>query len=133
MAVKFVSINGTDWGVDVAIQGIERVMTVIEDSNAGKAITGRRIRSIVGTEIGHKVTFFRLGNDYETFDALWDWLVEHSVDDSVELEIADGQTTISYEAYYTAAKQKLDVRNNGLNLWDAIEVTFAPIEPQVTL
>lgn len=130
--VKFVSINGTDWGVDVAIQGIERSFSVVEDSNAGKAITARKIRSIVGTEIGHKVTFLRLENDYQTFDALWDWLVAHSVDESVQVEIADGQTTIAYEAYYTAAKQKLSVRNNGLNLWDAIEITFIPIEPQVT-
>ena len=130
MAVNFVSINGTNWGVGVGILGIERSARVVEDSNAGTAITGRAIRSIVGTTIGHKVKFFRLGNDYQTFDDLWNWLIAHSTDESVEVEIADGQTTISYEAYYTAVSQKLEVRNNDINLWDAIEVTFYPIEPQ---
>ena len=130
MAVNFVSINGIDWGVGVGILGIERSVRVVEDSNAGTAITGRAIRSIVGTSIGHKVKFFRLDNDYQTFDDLWQWLVEHSTDESVQVEIADGQTTIAYEAYYTAMTQPLEVRNNGVNLWDAIEVTFYPIEPQ---
>jgi hypothetical protein len=55
------------------------------------------IRDIIGTYIGHKVTFFN-GKDNDAFDALWDYLVAHSVDDSVALEAADGQSSISYDA-----------------------------------
>ena len=122
------SINGIEWGVEVAILGIERSFQVVEDRNVGTSITGRAIRSIVGTRLGNSVKFFRLGNDYETLDNLWNWLVEHSHDESVQIEIADGQTTLSYEGYYTFGKQKLEVINNGIKLWDAIEVTFIPIE-----
>ena len=66
------------------------------------------------------------------FDALWEYLKAHSVDDCVLLEAADGQSTISYEAYYTSASRKLRRVYNGVNYWDALDVNFIPMDPQVT-
>ena len=64
-------------------------------------------------------------------DEFWAYLVEHSVDDSVMLEAADGQTTISYEAYYTSGTQDIESVSNGVNYWGEIEINFIPMEAQV--
>ena len=89
------------------------------------------MRDIIGTYIGHTVTFFN-GKSNEDFDALWDYLVAHSVDDSVQLEAADGQSSITYEAYYTKGKRKLRTSTGSKNYWDEISVNFIPMEAQVT-
>ena len=47
------------------------------------------------------------------------------------LEAADGQTTISYEAYYTSASQDIEKVENGVNYWGEIEVNFIPMDAQV--
>lgn len=127
----FLSINGASFDV-LGVIKIGRSFRVEEDSNAGTAISGRRIRSIVGTYLSHTFEVYRDPANVAAFDAFWDFLQAHSVDESVTLEAADGQTTVSYEAYYTAAKQELDWRNNDTNLWGRIVITFESIEPQVT-
>lgn len=126
----FLSINGTSFDV-LGVIKVGRGFDVQEDANAGKAITGRRIRSIVGTYLSHSFSVYRDPSNVADFDAFWDFLVQHSVDESVMLEAADGQTTVSYEAVYTAAKQDLEWRNNDTNLWGRIDITFSSIEPQV--
>ena len=47
------------------------------------------------------------------------------------LEAADGQTTISYEAYYTSGTQDIESVSNGVNYWGEIEINFIPMEAQV--
>lgn len=86
---------------------------------------------VIGTYLGHKITVFRRGDNYEGLDTFWDYLYQHSVDDSVMLEAADGQTTISYEAYYTSASQDMEKVEGSVNYWGEIEVSFVPIDAQV--
>ena len=126
----FLSINGTSFDV-LGVIKVGRAFEVKEDSNAGTAISGRQIRSIVGTYLSHSFEVYRDPANLSDFDDFWDFLVEHSVDDFVALEAADGQSTVEYEAVYTAAKQDLDWRNNDTNLWGRITITFHSIEPQV--
>jgi len=74
---------------------------------------------------------FRRGDNYAGLDEFWDYLIEHSVDDSVMLEAADGQTSISYEAYYTTGSQDIERVVNGVNYWGEIEINFVPMDAQV--
>ena len=64
------------------------------------------------------------------FDALWDYLKQPR--ESVQLEAADGQTTLSYEAYYTSGSRKLQKVENGVNYWDQLQINFIPMEAQIT-
>lgn len=128
--MNYIKINDTAFDVTVAISDIEESFNVLDGDNAGRVMTGRMIRDVIGTYIGHKVTFFN-GKSNADFDALWSYLIAHSVDDSVTLEAADGQTSISYEAYYTSGSRRLRQVDNGVNYWDEIEVNFIPMEAQV--
>lgn len=129
--MSYIKLNGIEFDADVAISSYTRNFNVLDGENAGRVMTGRMVRDIIGTYIGHQMTVFRRGDNYEGLDEFWDYLVEHSVDDSVMLEAADGQTIISYEAYYTSATQALEKGENGVNYWGEIEVSFVPMDAQV--
>lgn len=130
--MTYVKINGISFDVNVAISKLTRNFNVLDGDNAGRTTSGLMIRDIIGTYIGHKVTFFRKGNNYTALDQLWDYLVLHSVDDSVMLEVADGQSTISYAAYYTSGSQDIEIATEGINYWDEFEISFVPMMAQKT-
>ena len=127
-----IKLNGIEFDTEVAISSYNRSFNVLDGENAGRVMTGRMVRDIIGTYIGHKLTVFRRGDNYKGLDDFWSYLVAHSTDDSVMLEAADGQTTISYEAYYTSASQDLEKVEGHVNYWGEIEVNFVPMEAQVT-
>lgn len=129
--MSYIKLNGKEFDADVAISSYTRSFNVLDGDNAGRVMTGRMVRDIIGTYVGHKIKVFRRGNNYEGLDEFWDYLVEHSVDDSVMLEAADGQMTISYEAYYTSATQDIEFVSDSINYWGEIEINFIPMEAQV--
>lgn len=128
--MNYCKINGQSFDVTVAISDIEETFNVLDGSNAGRVMSGRMIRDVIGTYIGHKITFFN-GKSNADFDALWDYLIAHSVDDYVNLEAADGQTSLSYQAYYTSGTRSLRSAADGTNVWDEIEINFVPMDAQV--
>lgn len=129
--MNYVKIDGTVWDVDVGISEYEETFSILDGENAGRVkANARMIRDIYGTFLGHKVTFFRRGNKVAEFDALWDYLKQPR--ESVQLEAADGQTTLSYEAYYTSGSRKLQKVENGVNYWDQLQINFIPMEAQIT-
>ena len=129
--MSYIKLNGIEFDAEVAIAAYNRNFNVLDGENAGRVMSGHMVRDIIGTYVGHKITVFRRGGNYEGLDRFWDYLVEHSVDDSVMLEAADGQTTISYEAYYTSGSQDIEKVVNGVNYWGNIEINFIPMEAQV--
>ena len=128
--MNYLRINNQPFDVTVAISGIEESFNVLDGENAGRVLSGKMVRDIIGTYIGHKVTFLN-GKSRSDFDALWDYLIAHSVDDSVLLEAADGQSSISYQAYYTSGTRTLRTAADGVNQWDEIEINFIPMDSQV--
>lgn len=131
--MNYVKINGISYDVKVAISDYEENFNVLDGENAGRVKTGRMVRDVIGTYLGHKVTFFNKGGveGNAAFDALWDALKAHSVADSVLLEAVDGQAQISYEAYYTSGSRKIKRVVDGVNYWDELQVNFIPMEAQI--
>lgn len=126
----------TAFDVTVSISDYEENFNVVDGDNAGRSLANARmIRDVKGAFFGHKITFCRNGmspSAVQAFDDLWDWIRRHSVDDYVYIQAADGQTTISYEAYYTSGSRKLKTVENGVNYWDELSINFIPMEPQLT-
>ena len=131
--MSYCKLNGTSFDVNIAISSYKRKLNILHGESAGRVLSGTMILDPLGAYLGREITFFRKGNNYAALDALWDFLVAHSMDkNGVLLEAADGQSTISYEAYYTSASRKLRRVYNGVNYWDALDVNFIPMDPQVT-
>lgn len=129
--MSYIKLNGVEFDADVAISAYNRNFNVLDGPNAGRVLVGKMIRDIIGTYLGHKITVFRRGDDYAGLDEFWEYLYQHSIDDSVLLEAADGQKTISYQAYYTSASQNIEKVEKGVNFWGEIEVNFIPIDAQL--
>ena len=129
--MNYIKLNGVEFDADVAISAYNRNFNVLDGPNAGRVLTGRMIRDVIGTYLGHKITVFRRGDDYAGLDEFWEYLYQHSIDDSVLLEAADGQKTISYQDYYTSASQDIEKVEKGVNFWGEIEVNFIPIDAQL--
>ena len=132
--MNYVKINGKSFDVGVAISNYEEHFNVLDGSAAGRSKIGRMIRDVIGTYIGHNITFFNKGGEAgnAAFDELWDFLKTHSVDDSVMLEAADGQGQIKYEAYYTSGSRRIRNASGGVNYWDDLQISFIPMEAQIT-
>ena len=129
--MSYIKLNGVEFDADVAISAYNRNFNVLDGPNAGRVLAGKMIRDIIGTYLGHKITVFRRGDDYAGLEEFWEYLYQHSIDDSVLLEAADGQKTISYQAYYTSASQDIEKVEKGVNFWGEIEVNFIPIDAQL--
>ena len=129
--MNYIKLNGVEFDADVAISAYNRNFNVLDGPNAGRVLTGRMIRDVIGTYLGHKITVFRRGDDYAGLDEFWEYLYQHSIDDSVLLEAADGQKTISYQAYYTSASQDIEKVEKGVIFWGEIEVNFIPSDAQL--
>lgn len=124
-------LDYTDFDAKVMITAYKETLNVLDGDNAGRGkLRGRMIRDVLGGFLGHTITFQRDGS-VEGFDALWDWLKKHSVDDSIWIKAADGQGTIEYEAYYTVGEIELEKAENGVRYYKSITVNFIPIDPQL--
>lgn len=131
--MTYCKLNGVSFDVDVAISAYKRKLSILHGNNVGRVMSGDMILDPVGAYLGREITFFRKGDNYKAMDALWDFLVEHSMDTTgVLLEVADGQTTLFYQAYYGDTEQSLDEVRNGINYWGEFTVSFIPMKAQVT-
>lgn len=130
--MSYCKLNGIEFDVGVAISAYKRKLNILHGENAGRVMAGTMILDPIGAYLGREITFFRKGDNYADMDALWDFLVEHSVDENgVYLEAADGQSTISYRAYYGDTEQSIEEVRNGVNYWGEFTVSFIPMEAQV--
>lgn len=130
--MTYCKINGTSFDVNVAISEYKRKLSILHGENAGRVMTGDMILDPVGAYLGREITFFRKGDDYQAIDDLWDFLVEHSMDkDGVMVEVADGQSSIAYQAYFGDMEQLIEKVENGVNYWGEFKVSFIPMEAQV--
>ena len=132
--MNYVKINGISYDVGVAIADYEESFNVLDGKNAGRVQTGRMVRDVIGTYIGHKVTFFNKGgaDGNSAFDKLWDDIKKFSVEDSVMFEAVDGQSRIAYEAYFTSGSRRIKKVDGNTNYWDELTINFIPMEAQIT-
>lgn len=130
--MTYCKLNGVSFDVGVAISEYKRKLDILHGDNAARVMTGTMILDPIGAYLGREIAFFRKGDKYQELDALWDFLVAHSLDkNGILLEAADGQTTISFQAYYGSTEQPLEKVENGVNYWGEFKVSFIPMEAQV--
>lgn len=130
--MTYCKLNGTSFDVDVAISAYKRKLNILHGDNAGRTMDGTMVLDPLGAYLGREVTFFRKGDNYAALDALWDFLVEHSMDKKgVLLEAADGQSVLSFQCYYGDTEQSIEEVRDGINYWGEFTVNFVPMKAQV--
>lgn len=128
----YCKLNGVSFDVGVAIAEYKRKLNILHGENAGRVMSGDMILDPVGAYLGREITFFRKGDNYQAMDDLWSFLVEHSLDrNGIMAEVADGQTSIAYQAYYGDTEQMLEKVDGGVNYWGDIKLSLIPMKAQV--
>jgi hypothetical protein len=54
--MNYIKLNGISFDADVAISKYNRNFKVLDGENAERVMTGRMVRDIIGTYLGHKLT-----------------------------------------------------------------------------
>lgn len=124
--MDLVTIDGVNY--DVCVVGIEENFNVLDSDNSGRSIAagGRMIREIIGTFIGHKVTFRRKNNNISEYDNLYAVLMQPV--DFHKIKIVHNQTTIEYDAYVTTGKRNIERVEGSKVLWGELESNFVAME-----
>lgn len=52
--MSYIKINGITFDADVAISKYTRYFNVLDGENAGRVMTGRMVRDVIGSYLGHK-------------------------------------------------------------------------------
>ena len=79
MTMSYCKLNGTSFDVNIAISAYKRKLNILHGESAGRVLSGTMILDPLGAYLGREITFFRKGNNYAALDALWDFLVAHSM------------------------------------------------------
>lgn len=127
--MSYLKLNGTEFQTDVAITDYRLDYNILDGDNTGRSQErGTMIREIIGLFPQYKIVCARKGDNYEGLDSLWKFLKQHSMDDYVTVEMADGQETLRGNFYYTSFGRDLLRVEAGVRYWGSIEITFTAME-----
>lgn len=123
-----IKLDGTLYRVRVVYNSLEQGFKLIEGPNAGKMLSGRRERDLLGTEYPYQLAVEpdpAAPGDYDDFY----WAISAPVD-SHTVELPSGQGTMVFEAMVQSGRHIYKGRMANRRRWSGLVVSFEPIEPQ---
>lgn len=126
--MKFCVINGKAY--DVNVTAIEESFTKLYSANTKRTLSnGSMFLDPIGTFISHTVEFAPLNNP-DDYNELWDFFkLPHA--EGFPVEIADGKTTLAYEAYTSTGARKLAYIRNDVPYWEGMSINLIPMTAQI--
>ena len=115
---------------NVAVTGIKRKAAVLDGKNAGRVLSGRMVRDIIGTYYNYDVSFGTSLLSPTDYDALYELLTAPV--DYHTIIIPYGQESLTYQAYVANASDTLRRMTENYNHWGDLTITFTAMEPQRT-
>lgn len=126
--MNFCVINGKPY--DVNVTAIEETFTKLYTENTKRTLSnGYMFLDPIGTFISHVVEFAPLENPEDYYE-LWDFF-KYPHSEGFPVEIADGKSTISYEAYTSTGARKLKYIRNDTPYWEGMSINLIPVRAQV--
>lgn len=128
LSLESITMDNTVYRVRVVYDSMALHFELVEGTNAGKMLSGRKEYALAGTEYGHRLTVEPDPMHRADFDAF-----VHAISAPVpshHVELPYGQTTIDYDAHVTSGDVKFLGRLGGQNIWGGIDVYYDPLEPQ---
>lgn len=121
------SIDGIYFNVRITEGGIKRSFSVTDSDKAGRLLTGRMVRDIIGTFYNYTISIDTNNlskTDYDTFYEIISAPVDFHV-----ITIPYAQSTLQFEAYVTSGEDTLKTSNSNGNTWTELSITFIAMEP----
>lgn len=107
---------------------IKRSFSVLDGENAGRVMTGKMERDIIGTYYNYAVEVDADDRFPAEYDAFWEAI--SAPVDSHMLVVPYAQATLTFEAYVSNGQDELDFMMDAQNRWDGLSFNFIAMEPQ---
>lgn len=115
---------------DVLVSGLSRSFQVLDGDNAGRTLSGRMVRDVIGTYYNYEMQIRPIVGKYSDYDDLYQAL--SAPVDSHSVVLPYGQSTLSFEAYVTSGQDSLIRKKTSETYWNGLSVQFIAMEPQRT-
>lgn len=112
----------------VHIVKITRSFSVLDGENTGRVMTGEMERDVIGTFYNYKFEVDSDDASPATYDALYEVL--SAPEESHEVEVPYGQTTLVFDAYVTGGEDELQIMMPAANRWGGLSFSVIAMAPQ---
>lgn len=120
-----ITIDGKTYHVGVT--QLQRSAAVLDGDNAGRTMSGKMVRDLIGTYYNYELSVSTQKLDYREYDELYD-IITAPVD-SHRVTLPYGQSTLTFDAYVTNAKDNLICARSGANIWGGLSINFIAMTP----
>lgn len=113
----------------IHVTSIKRNFQVLDGDNAGRVMTGRMNRDIIGTFYNYSFEIDSSDSDPAEYDRFYE-IISAPVDYH-NIVVPYGQSTLSFRAYVAQGSDELDYMDKA-NRWEKLSINFIAMEPQRT-
>lgn len=124
--MAIIEIDGRAY--DVYLIELKRSASVLDGENAGRVLSGRMVRDIIGTYYNYDAKFGTSQLSPEDYDALYETLTAPV--DSHTITVPYGQGMKTFEAYVSNASDVLKRMSGAEKLWGELTIKFTAMEPE---
>lgn len=121
------SIDGRYFNVFIPEGGIKRSFSVADSDKAGRVLTGRMMRDIIGTFYNYTIELSTNKLSRQEYDELYEIL--SSPEDYHSITVPYAQSTLTFDAYVTGGEDVADKTDSSGTKWSGLSVNFIMMEP----
>ena len=115
------------FNVRIPEDGIKRSFSVADSDKAGRLLTGRMMRDIIGTFYNYTIDIDTNKLSQSEYDEFYE-IVSAPVDYH-QISVPYAQTTLTFDAYITSGEDVLKTSNSSGNTWTGLSLNFVAMEP----
>ena len=122
-----ITIDGVTYP-GIRVMSIKRSFSVLDGPAAGRVMTGKMERDIIGTYYNYSMEFDAMDASPAEYDNFYQ--VVSAPQDSHTIVVPYAQTTLSYLAYISNGEDELELMGDFQNRWGGLSINFIAMAPQ---
>lgn len=122
------SIDDKYFNVRIPEEGIKRSFSVADSDKAGRVLTGRMMRDIIGTFYNYTIDIDTNKLSKSEYDEFYE-IISAPVDYH-KIKVPYAQSFLEFDAYITEGQDTLKISNSNGNIWTGLSLNFVAMEPK---
>lgn len=115
------------FNIRIPEEGIKRSFSVADSDKAGRVLTGRMMRDIIGTFYNYTIDIDTNKLSKQEYDEFYE-IISAPVDYH-KIKLPYAQSMLEFDAYVTDGEDVLKVSNTSGNIWTGLSLNFVAMEP----
>lgn len=121
-------LDGRVYNVATVYKSIQRTFTIEEGNNSGTAISGKKIRDIIGTSFSYTIELMPFEGYMSHYYALYEELTQ--IKDYHMIRLPYGDTFMEFASIITIDSDTFKGNINNINEWSNLKLTVEAYEYQ---